>query len=122
MKAMFEDDEDDKKKESKKDKVEGQDEVEIEESEDVKADGDGSGHSKPGEANKTKLGGVGKETEAAEPAEPVKRLDFSLLDQMTSFLYSDEDPLPILCGYFNKIMQQLLIKQKNNILEYLLVE
>ena len=129
MKAMFEDDENEpKKQEPKKDdaaaKADQNDDVEIEESEDVKADDEGTKNSKPGEVNTVKLGGLGKEnSEAApEPVEPVKRLDFSLLDQLTAFLYSDEDPLPILCGYFNKIMQQLLIKQKNNILEYLLVE
>ena len=42
--------------------------------------------------------------EPAEPVEPVKRLDFTLMDSLTSFLYSEDDPLPILCGYFNKIM------------------
>ena len=55
-------------------------------------------------------------------AEPVKRVDYSLLDELTNFLYTDEDPLPILCGYFHKIMDQLLLKQKTNILTYLLVE
>ena len=117
----------DAKKEEEKDpaaKADQNDDVEIEESEDVKENDEGTKNSKPGEANATKLGGLGKENKEAtpEPVEPVKRLDFSLLDALTSFLYSDEDPLPILCGYFNKIMQQLLIKQKNNILEYLLVE
>ena len=43
-------------------------------------------------------------------AEPVKRADYSLLDELTNFLYTDEDPLPILCGYFHKIMDQLLLK------------
>ena len=44
------------------------------------------------------------------------------MDHLTSFLYKPDDPLPILCGYFNKIMQQLLVKQKNNTLDYMLVE
>lgn len=44
------------------------------------------------------------------------------MDELTSFLYREDDPLPILCGYFNKIMQQLLVKQKNNTLDYILVE
>ena len=50
------------------------------------------------------------------------KLDFALMDQLTSFLYKADDPLPILCGYFNKIMQQLLVKQKNNALDYMLIE
>ena len=60
--------------------------------------------------------------EKKEPVEPVKRQDYTLLDELTSFLYEDADPLPILCGYFHKIMDQLLLKQKQNILTYLLIE
>ena len=36
--------------------------------------------------------------------------DYSLLDSITNFLYEEEDPLPILCGYFLKVMEQLLDK------------
>ena len=35
-------------------------------------------------------------------------LDFSLLDRLTEFLYNDDEPIPILCGYFTEIMQRLL--------------
>lgn len=35
---------------------------------------------------------------------------------------TNEELLPILCGYFLKIMQQMLAKQKNLMLEYLLLE
>jgi len=34
------------------------------------------------------------------------------MDGITQFLFEDEDPLPILTGYFLKIMEQLLDKQK----------
>ena len=51
----------------------------------------------------------------------VKDIDYSLLDQLTGFLYTDEDPLPVLCGYFTKIMKSLLKHQKQNILKYLLI-
>lgn len=53
-----------------------------------------------------------KKEEEVEKAAPVKRTDYSLLDELTSFLYNEEDPLSILCGYFFKIMEQLLNKQK----------
>ena len=43
------------------------------------------------------------ETEAApEPALP--KSDYSLMDSLCQFLYSDEEPLSILCGYFLKVM------------------
>lgn len=43
------------------------------------------------------------------------------MDTICDFLYSDEDPLPILTGYFLKVMEQLLDKQKLPTLEYLLL-
>ena len=43
------------------------------------------------------------------------------MDGITQFLFEDEDPLPILTGYFLKIMEQLLDKQKQSTLEYLLI-
>ena len=83
----------------------------MEESEDVKEGEEGTKNTKTSESPETKINVSGKEKETpAEPVEPIKRLDFSLLDNLTAFLYADDDPLPILCGYFNKIMQQLLIK------------
>ena len=61
------------------------------------------------ESGETKLGGSRNDDEDTEskkePVEPVKRNDYSLLDELTGFLYTDEDPLPILCGYFHKIME-----------------
>lgn len=66
---------------------------------------------KPDEANDstaTKLAGVKLEEEAVE--EPLPRKDYSLLDQVTSCLYEEEELLPILCGYFLKVMEQLLDK------------
>ena len=51
---------------------------------------------------------------------PTKK-DHPLLDMLCSFLYEDEEPLSILCGYFSKIMEQMLDKQKQLTLEYLLI-
>ena len=127
---MFEDDEENDKetkenaKPSAATEAEKDDNVEIEESEDVKEGEEGTKNTKTEETTPAKTSSLAQEKESApaEPVEPVKRLDFTLMDSLTSFLYSEDDPLPILCGYFNKIMQQLLIKQKNNTLEYLLVE
>lgn len=77
---------------------------------------------KPDDANDstaTKLAGAKLEEEAVE--EPLPRKDYSLLDQVTSCLYEEEELLPILCGYFLKVMEQLLDKQKQMTLEYLLL-
>ena len=51
-----------------------------------------------------------------------KPLDYSLMDNMTGFLYTEDDPLSILCGYFSRIMQELLTKHKTKTLRYLLIE
>ena len=59
-------------------------------------------------------------TEATKEPEKPKH-DYSLIDSLSQFLYEDEDPLPILCGYFLKVMEQLLDKQKQMTLEYLLL-
>jgi hypothetical protein len=51
--------------------------------------------------------------------------DFQLMDELFSILDEDqnsEGPEPILCGYFNKIVQALLGKIKNKILYYILVK
>lgn len=45
-----------------------------------------------------------------------------MIDELCEFVYSDEELLPILCGYFLKICQQLLTKHKYPFLEYLLLE
>ena len=60
-------------------------------------------------------------TEATKEPEKPKH-DYSLIDSLSQFLYEDEDPLPILCGYFLKVMEQLLDKQKQMTLEYLLLQ
>lgn len=60
-------------------------------------------------------------TEATKEPEKPKH-DYSLIDSLSQFLYDDEDPLPILCGYFLKVMEQLLDKQKQMTLEYLLLQ
>ena len=59
-------------------------------------------------------------TEATKEPEKPKH-DYSLIDSLSQFLYEDDDPLPILCGYFLKVMEQLLDKQKQMTLEYLLL-
>ena len=100
---------------SEESKAEDDDEVQMEDpSEDVNEEGEEG--KKSGEANastETKLPG------AQEDAAP--KYDYSLLDMITQFLYEDAEPLPILCGYFTKIMDQLLDKQKQMTLEYLLL-
>lgn len=50
------------------------------------------------------------------------KIDYGLIDHLCSFVEQDEELLPILCGYFLKVMQQLLAKQKTLFLEYLLLE
>ncbi len=99
---------------------EDDDEVNTEDpSEDVNDAEEGE---KPVDANdstETKLAGAKLEEEAA--AEPVPKKDYSLLDQVTACLYEEEELLPILCGYFLKVMEQLLDKQKQMTLEYLLL-
>ena len=85
-------------------KADDDDEVQMEDpSEDVNDDADEG--AKSGEANEsteTKLAGAQLAQE--EAAEPAPKHDYSLLDMVTSFLYEDSEPLPILCGYFHKIM------------------
>ena len=52
-------------------------------------------------------------------------IDFHLLDELFGILDTDEvteGPEPILCGYFNKIVNALLGKIKNKILYYILVK
>jgi hypothetical protein len=48
--------------------------------------------------------------------------DYTLLDKIFSFLDFGNDPFPILCGYFNKLILNLLNKNKNYMLNYLLNE
>jgi hypothetical protein len=52
-------------------------------------------------------------------------IDFHLVDELFGILDHDEhgeEPEPILCGYFNKIVNALLGKIKNKILYYILVK
>jgi hypothetical protein len=53
---------------------------------------------------------------------PRKNIDYSLIDSLCGFVDSDDELLPILCGYFHRVMGQLLLKQKTLFLEYLLLE
>lgn len=73
------------------------------------------------EANDSAMKATLDETEATEATEALPKHDYSLLDMLCGFLYEDEDPLPILTGYFLKVMDQLLEKQKMMTLEYLLI-
>ena len=57
-----------------------------------------------------------------EPLTPIHLLDFTLMDTLTEFLYHEEDPLSVSCGYFKRIMDELLAKQKSTMLRYLLIE
>lgn len=49
------------------------------------------------ESQKTKLS-------KREPENPRKNIDYSLIDSLCAFVESDEPLIPILCGYFHKIM------------------
>ena len=100
------------------------DEVTVEDPpEDVKDEGQEG--KKAGDANEssTKLGEsqLGQDETADATVDPGPKRDYSLLDSICQFLYEDDEPLPILCGYFLKIMEQLLDKQKHMTLEYLLI-
>lgn len=82
--------------------------------EDVKADAEEGTKSQTQASTETKL----KKAEV----NPRKNKDYSLIDMLCGFLETEDELLPILCGYFAKIMQQLLMKQKTALLEYLLLE
>lgn len=51
-----------------------------------------------------------EETAAETIADIAPKKDYTLMDTMSQFLYEDEDPFPILTGYFLKVMEQLLDK------------
>ncbi len=87
------------------------DEVNTEDpSEDVNDAEEGDKPTDANDSTATKLAGSKLEEEAA--SEPLPKKDYSLLDQVTACLYGEEELLPILCGYFLKVMEQLLDKQK----------
>ena len=66
---------------------------------------EGTTAAKPEESKPAQSTNLAENQEAKEPEMNRPKLDFTLMDQLTSFLYKPDDPLPILCGYFNKIMQ-----------------
>ena len=70
---------------------------------DVKAEGEENKKSSPQESQDTKLSKKGGEKVPEEPAKP--KLDYDLMDSLCGFLESEETLLPIICGYFLKIMQ-----------------
>jgi hypothetical protein len=55
--------------------------------------------------------------------EPILEYDYSLMDELFSVLdiAHEQEMQPILCGYFNKIVQALLGKIKQKMLHYLLI-
>jgi len=58
------------------------------------------------------------------PQEPtIESYDYSLLDELLDFLDESNMDLiePILCGYFNKVVQALLGKIKGKFLQYILM-
>lgn len=62
-------------------------------------------------------------TNLSRPKEIKTILDYSALDELLDFLAQEpEELLPILCGYFNKVVTSLLSKIKQKMLIYLLVE
>lgn len=90
-------------------------------SEDVKDD-DEKKTNQANDSSKTKLAGSQlSQNQQAEEEKFVPKKDYTLMDTLCQFLYEDDDPLPILTGYFLKVMEQLLDKQKQSTLEYLLL-
>jgi hypothetical protein len=61
----------------------------------------------------------GKEKKVPEP-----KWDLSLLDSLINNFVAtnEEDMLPVLCGYFNRIIGSLLTKEKQKTLEYLFLK
>lgn len=108
-----------KSDERKDSKADDDDEVQLEEpAEDVKDD-DEKKTNLANDSNATKL--AGSQLSQPEEEQPGPKRDYTLIDTLCQFLYEDEDPLPILTGYFLKVMEQLLDKQKQATLEYLLL-
>ena len=104
-------------------KADDEDEVQLEDpAEDVK-DEDEKKTNQANDSNATKLAGsqLSEQQAAAEEEKQGPKRDYTLIDTLSQFLYEDEDPLPILTGYFLKVMEQLLDKQKQMTLEYLLL-
>lgn len=60
----------------------------------------------------------------AKLAKEEKKNDWSLLDQLlTAFLNTEDgEMLPVLCGYFNKIVGSLLTKERQKFLEFILLQ
>ena len=85
-------------------KTDDDDEVQLEDpSEDVKDDAEeGKNNKEANDSTETKLAGAKSAEE--EKAEKAPKHDYSLMDMICQFLYEDTEPLPILCGYFTKIM------------------
>jgi hypothetical protein len=67
---------------------------------------------------------IAAEEEKKEAEPEVPKWDTSLLDSLIqNFLNTDdEEMLPVLCGYFNKIIGFLLTKEKNKMCEYLFLK
>ena len=65
-----------------------------------------------------------KSVEAAEVKSEPPENDYSLLEQLVDGFFETcaEDMLPVLCGYFNKIVCSLVTKEKQRVLEYLLLK
>lgn len=63
-----------------------------------------------------------EQEDAKEPEKP--KLDTSLLDLLIDGFSEtyEEDMLPVLCGYFNKIISSLISKERQRMLEYLLLK
>ena len=59
-----------------------------------------------------------------EVKEEAPKVDYSLLDQLIDGFCetAKEDMLPVLCGYFNKILTSLLSKERHRMLDYLLLK
>ena len=93
---------------------------------DLKEDGSSEqveiGTNEEGEKDEEAKSVEAEEVKSAK-SEPAQN-DYSLLDQLVDGFFETyaDDMLPVLCGYFNKIVCSLVSKEKQRVLEYLLLK
>lgn len=59
--------------------------------------------------------------EKPETKQQESTFNYDVIDELFEF-FDQEQLEPILCGYFNKVMQALLAKSKGKVLSYLLIQ
>jgi len=61
-----------------------------------------------------------EDSKAGKTQEVITTYNYHMMDELMQF-FEQEQIEPILCGYFNKIMQALINKAKSKVLQYLLL-